>query len=116
MIHEAVRSSIQEIVAPMFVDLQMRVERLEHRMDRIDKRMDGIEQRMDRIELRMDRIEQRLGWNEERSDRLDQRLDAFAVTLNKVVEGVAALKRDRDMTEDILRRVGRLEDRLLGKN
>jgi len=116
--------------------LETRIDRVDAKFDRLDVKVDAVGDRLgakiDEVSSRLDakidaaaaRLDAKINGSCNQLDakitslasRLDgfgSRLDAFGVQQGNLIKEVAGLRRERETTEDIVRRIGRLEDRLL---
>ena len=110
LIHSAMHSSLQELLAPSLAELKASNARLEAGQARLEARLDATNVRIDITNVRIDDTQKRA---DAKFDRVAARLDEFGAQQADLIKQVAALERDHENTDDILRRIGRLEDRLI---
>jgi len=138
LIESAMRNTIQELVTPHFVRIEerfqlidkrfdlvdQRFEQMDRRFGQIDQRFEQIDQRFEQVDLKFERIDRRFEQMDQRitglGERLDHRIDGLSGRIEeltqqqgRIIESVAALKRDRESAENLVHRVTRLEDRFL---
>jgi hypothetical protein len=114
LIHSAMRSSLQEVLEPSLVEIKTSVAELKTGIARLETRLDATNLRLDAANIRFDAKFDSLS---SRFDNLTQRFEAkfdeFSIQQGHLVQQVAGLQRAQEATQDILHRIGRLEDRLL---
>ena len=121
LIKSAMRESIEAWVTPQLDELKVAQkeqsaqiaaldQRLSARIDATNNRLTesflGLGQRTDGLGAQLSQRIDTLG------ERLDHRIDELSRQQGRIVEEVAALKRDKESAADLTRRVTRIEDRL----
>ena len=103
-----VREGLQEVREGL-KEVRGEVRATNVRIDELSVRVDGLSSS---LSSRIDGVSSNLS---SRIDDLSTRMDEFGVQQGRLIEDVAGLKRDRDVTQDILHRMARIEDRVFAK-
>jgi len=138
----AIRGTIEDVLRDPLSELKAGQSRLEVRFDETNKQIAAVGARLDsridalgaRLDTKIDALGQRLDGRigelgtrlDGRIDGLDKKIDALGQRLdgrigeltaqqNRIVEEVAALKRDQKSADVVERRLTRIEDRLFAK-
>ena len=119
LIANAVHSSVEELLAKPLQELSVGIREIREEQRGTNRRIDELSARIDRVSFglseRIDGLSERFDGLSERMDGLSARMDEFGVQQGRIIEEVAGLRRDRDMSRDILHRMARIEDRVFAK-
>ena len=96
MLTEQDIKTLQNTFAPMFEQINIRLDKIEQRLDKVEQRLDKVEQRLDKIEQRLDKVELRLDGVETRLDKVEGKSKYYEGKFDRIERKIDELKTEMD--------------------